>query len=150
MRTVSTDDEARRQVFVWLGPVDAALMVPARLAAVAWAVVLIPTFIFLAWVLTPFIGPGLPAIYGAAVHFLLSVVAGSAAAIWLIRTVGKRVDAITPLRHLMVTWRQELNAPRPDDRTASWAVTGSPTWVEEDPTLTTAHRVESRLSFDDD
>lgn len=145
-RVIATDDAARNHSYVWFGAVSLPLPVGARLPAVAWALVLVPSLTVVVWVLTPFVdlvpGPGPVVFLG---HAALAAAGGAAAAVLLIRRVGRMVSPETPLRHHLNSWRGEVYTPRPTGRTGQVTISTPDLWA---PTGEVTRSITTTIRFD--
>ena len=119
MARVSTDDDARRQKFIWLGTPD--MEWPFEASGTAWimALILCPSLVVLVFLLLPrflfeLFLPG-PAAFLAAGFVALVVVVGGG--VLVTRRVGRVVSPVRPLRHHVATLIGEVHAPREEPPT---------------------------------
>lgn len=112
---LGTDDAARRQQFIWLGPVDSPAPFEARGQAWLAAIVVLPVLVVVAFLVTPgfvFSAVGLSGPLAFLAQLLLAVIGGSVLGVVLIRAVGRRVQPTRPLRHHMTMTQAEVTTPR--------------------------------------
>jgi hypothetical protein len=126
MGRVSTDDAARRQEFVWLGTPDVPTPFEARGSAWGMGIALSLVFSIVAYLATPFLAlmPG-PFIVTFVARGVVAVVIGIAAAVPVVRWVGKHID---PKRKARYHWRvllDEISGRRPDDTHTTTYVAGN-------------------------
>ena len=151
MRTISTDDAARRQVFSWKGPVDMPFITEMRMPALGAGVVLIPIFAFLGFALTPFVEflpwPG-PAAMGVIARFVIGCLGGALVAVLIIRRVGHHLTPTTPVRHHLETFQSELRTPRPDGEPVTTHLRLDPAlWLEDSPMGRVTHHIAAPTFF---
>lgn len=143
---IATDDAARRQEFVWLGPVDMPWPFEARGSAWLYGIILAPAL----WVLTYLVIPavlieqlvGLPGPIVVLLKIGISVLAGTGVAVLIIRAVGRHVGPTTPLKHHAAILMHEVSAPRPDGPEVTYRVCLDPDVdLERSPARRTTHRI---------
>lgn len=112
---VATDDAARRQEFIWLGPVNSPAPFEARGQAWLAGIVVLPVLVVVAFLVVPgfaFSAAGLPGPLAFLAHVLTAVAVGCAVGILLIRAVGRRVQPTRPLQHHVAVAQTEVTSPR--------------------------------------
>lgn len=143
---IATDDAARRQEFIWLGPVDMPWPFEARGSAWLYGIILAPAL----WVLTYLVIPavlieqlvGLPGPIVVLLKIAVSVLAGTGAAVLIVRAVGRHVGPTTPLKHHAAILMHEVSAPRPDSPEVTYRVRLDPDVdLERSPARRTTHRI---------
>jgi hypothetical protein len=134
MGRVSTDDAARRQEFRWLGTPEVPTPFEARGSAWGLGIVLTGLFSVVAYLATPFMAllPA-PHVITFAVHAAVAVVLGLAAAIPVVRWVGKRVDPTRRLRYHRRVLLDEIAGHRDIDATTSTIVAATATPLGKRP-----------------
>ena len=136
MPTVATDDAARRQEFIWLGPVNSPWPFEARGRAWVMAVLLCPVLVVIAGTLAPrpLIEAAFPGPAAVLVTGLGSVVIGVGAGIGITRAVGRLISPARPLGHHLGLLGMEVAAPREPASTTHEIAPESTVWIEEAPT----------------
>ena len=116
MGRVSTDDAARRQEFKWLGTPDVPTPFEARGSAWGLGIALSAAFSVVAYLATPFMAllPG-PFIVTFVVRGIAAVLIGIAAAVPVVRWVGKRVSPERRIRYHRRVLLDEIAAHRPNE-----------------------------------
>ncbi len=143
MPIVATDDAARRQEFIWLGPVNSPWPFEARGRAWVMAVLLCPGLVVLAGALAPrpLIEAVLPGPAGVLATGAFAVVVGVGAGVWITRAVGRLVSPTRPLAHHVALLGMEVAAPRQAARRSHRVAPAAACWIEDAP----AHRRTRRL-----
>lgn len=135
MPTVATDDAARRQEFIWLGPVTSPWPFEASGRAWIMAVLLCPTLTVLAAALIPrpLVAAILPGPGGVLLTGGAAVLVGVGVGVWITRAVGRVVSPTRPLAHHGALLGMEVAGPRqPHPRTHVIAPAAS-AWIEDAP-----------------
>ncbi len=135
MPTVSTDDAARRQEFIWLGPVNSPWPFEARGRAWVMAILLCPVLVVIAGALAPrpLIETVLPGPAGVLVTTFGAVLVGVVAGIGLTRAVGRLISPTRPLAHHAALLGMEVAAPREAERRTYRITTDASAWIEDAP-----------------
>ncbi len=146
MPRIATDDAARRQEFIWLGPVDAPWPFEARGSAWLWALMLLPVTTIVAWLVIPTVlierGLGVPGPLAMLAKIVLAITVGVVAGILIIRAVGRHVGPTTPVKHHASVLMHEVSAPRPDLPEVTYRVQINPDIdLEHGPSRRTTHRI---------
>lgn len=138
MPTVATDDAARRQEFIWLGPVNSPWPFEARGRAWVMAVLLCPVLVVIAGALAPrpLIYAVFPGPAGVLVTGACSVVIGIAAGVGITRAVGRLISPTRPLGHHAALLGMEIAAPREEATRTHELAPDMRSWIEDAP----AHR----------
>lgn len=140
---VSTDDAARRQEFVWLGPVDSQW--PFEASGRAWilAMVLCPVLIVTAFLLAPrpLISAVLPGPAGVLAALVLSAIAGTTVGVLLVRRIGKSVSPTRPMRHHVAVLMAEIEAPRGGAVATHRVDAPAELWIENHPDNRTVRKL---------
>ena len=136
MPLVATDDAARRQWFVWLGPTNSPWPFEARGRSWVMAVLTVPalwTVLGLAFLaIARATGTGAA---WAVVAVVASLAAGTGLGVWAVTRVSRVLSDTRPLRHWLWLVVAEADAPRPDTPTA---------WGMPDPHGLDASRDDAR------
>lgn len=143
---IATDDAARRQEFIWLGPTD----MPWPFEARGWAWLAFLLIAPMLWVVTYLVIPavlveqlvGLPGPIVVLLKLAISLLIGTVAAVLIIRAVGRHVGPTTPLKHHASILMHEVSAPRPDSPEVTYRVRMDPDVdLEHSPARQTIHRI---------
>lgn len=143
---IATDDAARRQEFIWLGPVDMPWPFEARGSAWLWALIVLPIM----WVVTYLLTPAFliervtqaPEPVVVLLKIALSLLVGSGLGVLLVTVVGRRIGPSTPLRHHASMLMHEVSSPRPDAPEVTYRVSVAPEVdMERSPSHRTTHRI---------
>lgn len=142
----ATDDAARRQEFIWLGPVNSPAPFEARGQAWIAGLLILPVAMVLAFLVIPgfvFTAAGLPGPLAVLAHVVLAAALGCAGGVLLIRAAGRRIQPVTPLRHHTAMLQAELAVPRPE-AAQTYQVSISPAlFLEDRPEHRTTYRVRA-------
>lgn len=137
MPRIATDDAARRQRFVWLGPVNSPWPFEATGRAWIMALVACPPLIvltgILTWVLLSPLTTGPAAVVATGV---IALAGGTGAGVRVVTVLSRTISDTRPLRHLVWTVLAEADAPRPQEPTV---------WAMDDPTRLDAARDGARV-----
>lgn len=135
MPTISTDDAARRQEFIWLGPVNSPWPFEARGRAWIMAVLLCPVLVVIAGALAPrpLIEAAFPGPAAVLVTGLGSVVIGVAAGVGVTRALGRLVSPTRPLAHHVALLGMEVAAPREQTARTHRLAPQAQAWIEDAP-----------------
>ena len=114
MARVSTDDDARRQKFVWLGPVNSPWPFEAQGRSWVMALVICPPLIILAGIPTwALLSPITSTPAAVIITGTIALAGGTALGVRAVTILSRTISDTRPLRHLVWTLIAEADAPRP-------------------------------------
>ncbi len=134
MPIVSTDDAARRQEFIWLGPVNSPWPFEARGRAWIMAVLLCPPLVVAAFVLAPrpLISALIPGPMGLLLTGVTAVALGVGVGVLLTVRIGRVISPTRPLAHHVALLAMEIDAPRQRDRRTHRIHAEKELWIEDE------------------
>ncbi len=132
MAIVATDDAARRQQFIWLGPVNSPWPFEASGRAWIMGLLLCPAFTVVAFVLAPrpLLTAAMPGPGGWLVTALTAALLGITAGVIVTRRVGRVVSATRPLKHHVNVLLMEASAPRDEQPRIHMSTDPAGLWLE--------------------
>ena len=133
MAIVATDDAARRQQFIWLGPVNSPWPFEASGRAWIMGLLLCPAFTVVAFVLAPrpLLTAVMPGPGGWLVTALTAALIGITAGVIVTRRVGRVVSATRPLGHHLAVLVMEASAPRETPARTHQSPSTDGVWLED-------------------
>ena len=137
MPRIATDDDARRQKFVWLGPVNSPWPFEAQGRSWVMALVICPPLIILAGIPTwALLSPITSTPAAVIITGIIALTGGTALGVRAVTILSRTISDTRPLRHLVWTLIAEADAPRPQTPTV---------WAMDDPTRLDAARDGARV-----
>ena len=133
MAVVSTDDAARRQQFIWLGPVNSPWPFEAPGRSWITGMILCPLLTVVAFAMSP--RPVITAVAPGPMGWLLTaagaLLIGVSAGVWITRRVGRVVSATRPLGHHLAVLVMEASAPRETPARTHQSPSTDGVWLED-------------------
>ena len=137
MPRIATDDDARRQRFVWLGPVNSPWPFEAQGRSWVMALVICPPLIILTGIPTwALLSPITSTPAAVIITGTIALAGGTALGVRAVTILSRTISDTRPLRHLVWTLIAEADAPRPQEPTV---------WAMDDPTRLDAARDGARV-----